>query len=164
VQTVGAAGLPVRLRSENASQTHAVIVLDSVGELSQIYAAADVAFVGGSLIARGGHNVLEPVLCGVPVAFGPHIDNFRDAALLVERADAGQKVDDEAQLAAVWNRWLNDADWRKAVAQRAENVLREHRGASLRVAKTVAQSLRKSDIEYSNEGLMNAEMSKEATL
>jgi len=164
VQTIGAAGLQARLRSANASESSAVIILDSVGELSQIYAAADVAFVGGSLIARGGHNVLEPVLCGVPVAFGPHIDNFRDAAALVERADAGQKVDNEQQLAEVWMRWLRDESWRKDVAARAENVLREHRGASIRVAQIVAQSLRESDIEYSNVAATSVEMSKEATL
>lgn len=163
-QTIGAAGLPARLRSANASESSAVIVLDSVGELSHIYAAADVAFVGGSLIARGGHNVLEPVLCGVPVAFGPHIDNFRDAAALVERAEVGQKVGDAQQLAKVWAHWLRDEPWRKNVASRAESVLREHRGASLRVAQIVAQSLRESDIEYSKEGQTSAEIPKEATL
>ncbi len=164
VQAIGAAGLQARLRSANASESSAVIILDSVGELSQIYAAADVAFVGGSLITRGGHNVLEPVLCDVPVAFGPHIDNFRDAAALVERAEVGQKVDDAKQLAELWARWLRDENWRKNVAARAENVLREHRGASLRVAQIVAQSLRESDIEYSNVAATSVEMSKEATL
>ena len=162
VQTIGAAGLTAQLRSGNASEPNAISVLDSVGELSQIYAAADVAFVGGSLIPRGGHNVLEPVLCGVPVAFGPHIANFRDAAMLVESADAGQKVDDANQLAEVWTRWLSDEDWRKAVASRADHVLHEHRGASRRVAKIVAQSLRESEIEYSNVAATSAQTSKEA--
>ncbi|MEO6908791.1 MAG: glycosyltransferase N-terminal domain-containing protein, partial [Abditibacteriaceae bacterium] len=66
--------------SNAASGENAIIILDTVGELAEFYAAADVAFVGGSLIQRGGHNVLEPVLVGVPVLFGPNMNNFRAAA------------------------------------------------------------------------------------
>ncbi len=127
--------------SQNEISQSDVIILDSVGELSQIYAAADVAFVGGSLIKRGGHNVLEPVLCGVAVAFGPHVANFRAAAQWVEEADVGKMLRDEKELRDTLRQWLRDDAWRSGVAQRAEETLRVHQGASIRVAEIVAQSL-----------------------
>ena len=118
-----------------------IIILDSVGELSQIYAAADVAFVGGSLIRRGGHNLLEPVLGGAPVAFGPHIANFRAHAQLVEEADVGKVVNDEKELTETLRAWLRDEKWCHDVATRADKTLQPHRGASTRVAEIVAQAL-----------------------
>lgn len=126
-------------RSEN--REYHTLILDSVGELSKIYAAADVAFVGGSLIPRGGHNVLEPVLCGVPVAFGPHVANFRAHAQMVEEAQVGKMVRDENELTQTLREWLRDKSGRSDVAIRARETLEPHRGASLRVAEIVAQSL-----------------------
>src|SRR5262249_51625789 len=55
-----------------------VLLLDSIGELASLYALADVAFVGGSLVARGGHNIIEPAQYGVPIMVGTHYENFRD--------------------------------------------------------------------------------------
>lgn len=149
-QQIRNSNFAVQMRSEIGAQNfdeNAVLLLDTIGELSQIYAAADASFVGGSLVRRGGHNVLEPVLCGVAVAFGPHIANFRDAGALVESADVGRKVNDADQLAQVWLRWLRDDAWRTGVARRAEDVLLEHRGASMRVAEHIARALH--DFEYS---------------
>ncbi|MDF2441482.1 MAG: 3-deoxy-D-manno-octulosonic-acid transferase [Abditibacteriota bacterium] len=119
----------------------AVILLDTVGELGQIYAAADVAFVGGSLIGRGGHNMIEPVLRGVPVTFGPHIANFREAAALVQSADVGRMVQNEAELTEATRHWLLDEAGRNAIGQRVEDAFVAHRGASHRVAAVVAQTL-----------------------
>jgi 3-deoxy-D-manno-octulosonic-acid transferase len=75
-----------------------VIVLDTVGELAQIYGVADVVFVGGSLVPRGGHNVLEPAMRRKPVLVGPHTDNFREAASLLIDAGAAAVVTDAASL------------------------------------------------------------------
>lgn len=116
----------------------AVIVLDTVGELAAIYAAADVAFVGGSLIVRGGHNMLEPVLHGVPVVFGPHVANFRAAAALTDTACVGTQVPDAAGLEAAARRWLTDSAERAAVRDRSAAALAPHRGASHRVAAIIA--------------------------
>src|SRR5919204_240605 len=67
----------------------AVVVVDTVGELAQMYAVAEVVFVGGSLVPRGGHNVLEPAQREKPVLFGPHTENFREAtSLLLEKGGA----------------------------------------------------------------------------
>ena len=76
----------------------AVIVLDTVGELAQLYALADVVFVGGSLVPIGGHNMLEPALRRKPVLFGPHTSNFRDAADALLEARAGLLVRDGPEL------------------------------------------------------------------
>ena len=87
-----------------------VIVLDTVGELAQIYGIADVVFVGGSLVPRGGHNVLEPALRRKPVLVGPHTDNFREAAALLVGAGAAVVVTDAASLAAELRTLLADPD------------------------------------------------------
>jgi 3-deoxy-D-manno-octulosonic-acid transferase len=85
-----------------------VIVLDTVGELAQIYTIADAVFVGGSLVPRGGHNVLEPALRRKPVLVGPHTDNFREAAALLIDAGAAVVVTDAASLSAELKALLSD--------------------------------------------------------
>jgi len=85
-----------------------VIVLDTVGELAQMYTIADAVFVGGSLVPRGGHNVLEPALRRKPVLVGPHTDNFREAVALLVDAGAGVVVTDAASMAAELKALLSD--------------------------------------------------------
>ena len=138
--------LPVVRRSAvNKSQkavNDAVILLDTVGELSEIYAAADVAFVGGSLIPRGGHNVLEPILRGVPVLFGPHMANFRTSAEMVSTALLGDSVDDEEQLQLKLKSWLRDETRRKELPNLAARTLAPHQGAPARIAEHIAEQLK----------------------
>src|SRR2546426_9425261 len=83
-------GWPAVLRSElgRARGRDAVVVLDTVGELAPLYTVADVVFVGGSLVPFGGHNMLEPALRRKPVLMGPHTENFRESAALLEAAGA----------------------------------------------------------------------------
>ena len=69
-----------------------------MGELLALYAAADVAFVGGSLVKQGGHNILEPAGLGKPVMFGPSMDNFREEVRLLEREQAATQVGGESEL------------------------------------------------------------------
>lgn len=147
------AGLPSALRSQicGASTSgiaqDAVIVLDSVGELAQIYGASEVSFVGGSMIERGGHNLLEPVLRGVPVAFGPHVANFRVAAALAEEHGLGRMVRSEDELREALSAWLRERGGEHSQAARAEfarqveAALRPHRGAARRAAQAIAQAL-----------------------
>jgi len=147
-QLVESAGFAAARRSQSLSQGgqiasgDAVILLDTVGELAQVYAAADLAFVGGSLIERGGHNLLEPVLHGVPVIFGPHVANFREAAALAQAGRVGQMVHDEAELDAAVRSWLTNEAERGAVVERARAALSPHSGAAARVAHLVAEVLR----------------------
>ena len=139
---IAARGLTVarRSRGENLSASDAVFLLDTVGELADFYAAGDLAFVGGSLIARGGHNVLEPVLRGVPTLFGPHMMNFRAAAELVVNNDLGARIESSHELEAAIERWLETSN-RAAFVARVEAALASHRGAAARAADLVARAL-----------------------
>jgi 3-deoxy-D-manno-octulosonic-acid transferase len=103
-RAVRRSSLPAAARSARPP----VIVLDTVGELAQIYGIADVVFVGGSLVPRGGHNVLEPAMRRKPVLVGPHTDNFREAATLLIDAEAAVVVTDAASLAAELRTLLAD--------------------------------------------------------
>ena len=123
--------------SSAAPEGNAIIVLDTVGELAEFYAAADAAFVGGSLIKRGGHNVLEPVLVGVPVIFGPYMNNFRAAADLVRDAGVGLLVHSETELTEALQSWLIDPSKRTQVIQNAKELLSRHQGAARRVAEGI---------------------------
>jgi len=125
MRLVAAGGFDGVRRSELSAGRGApapVIVLDTVGELAQLYSIADVVFVGGSLIALGGHNVLEPALRGKPVLFGPHTSNFREAASILLAAGGGVVVRDAGELAAELERLL------------ADPALRARRGAAAREA------------------------------
>jgi 3-deoxy-D-manno-octulosonic-acid transferase len=125
MRLVAAGGFDGVRRSELSAGRGApapVIVLDTVGELAQLYSIADVVFVGGSLIALGGHNVLEPALRGKPVLFGPHTSIFREAASILLAAGGGVVVRDAGELAAELERLL------------ADPALRARRGAAAREA------------------------------
>lgn len=78
-----------------------VILIDRMGELNELYAAADLAFVGGTLAEIGGHNILEPVWCGTPVLFGQSLDNVKEAADYIVRNNFGGKVADAEELTRV---------------------------------------------------------------
>src|SRR4029453_17851886 len=77
-----------------------VLLLDGIGELAALYAGAAVAFVGGSLAPRGGHQPVEPARAGVAPLFGPHVANAREVAELLLGADAAERVADAAGLGA----------------------------------------------------------------
>src|SRR5205823_4813039 len=114
---VTARGWPVARRSElpRERQPGAVIVLDTVGELAQLYGIADVVFVGGSLVAAGGHNMLEPAQRRKPVLFGPYTTNFREAgARLVHGWERGLTPPAAAvlgTLAGGYRRFLGAREW-----------------------------------------------------
>lgn len=137
------AGRPVRRRSQ--LQPHAlaegeVLLLDSIGELAGLYARAAVAFVGGSLVPVGGHNLLEPILEGRPVLFGPHTENAREAAELALGTGAGRRVSDGADLArAVIDALRNPTAWR-ARAAAGQQALEQHRGTAERSAKLIIEA------------------------
>ena len=107
----------------------AVFLGDSMGELLLFYATADLAFVGGSLVSTGGHNVLEPALLGLPVLFGPHMFNFTEAEERLLEAEAARQVADAAELAVAVDQWLADPEQRRNAGQRGWAVVERHRGA-----------------------------------
>jgi 3-deoxy-D-manno-octulosonic-acid transferase len=120
----------------------AVFVGDTMGELSVFLAAADAAFVGGSLLPVGGHNVLEPAALGVPVAFGPHMFNFAQISRMLLEAGAAEQVDDAAGLGETMQRWLGNASLRARVGENGRRVVEANRGALERVLRLVDDLLR----------------------
>ncbi|WP_341707850.1 lipid IV(A) 3-deoxy-D-manno-octulosonic acid transferase [Halopseudomonas sp.] len=106
-----------------------VLVGDTMGELVFLYACADLAFVGGSLVPNGGHNYLEPAALGLPVLSGPHRFNFTEISELLEGAGALQVVDDEAALAAAVQDWLQDDAARQRAGQAGQSVVVDNQGA-----------------------------------
>ncbi|MEM7163973.1 MAG: 3-deoxy-D-manno-octulosonic acid transferase [Planctomycetota bacterium] len=139
--SVVARGFSVARWSAGPAATADVLIVDEVGRLAQLYACADVAFVGGSLIPRGGHNVLEPVLAGTPATHGPFTSNFKEVVGLLTPGGATVEVADSEQLAATVGAWLGDPGARRAHAERGTQLLEAHRGVARRTAKEMAAFL-----------------------
>jgi 3-deoxy-D-manno-octulosonic-acid transferase len=114
----------------------AVILLDTIGELSACWGLADVAFVGGSFGSRGGQNMLEPAAYGSAVLFGPKTRNFRDIVRLLLAEDAALQVDTPDELGLVVEGLLSERDRLQAYGERAKQVVLSHQGA---VDRTVDQ-------------------------
>jgi 3-deoxy-D-manno-octulosonic-acid transferase len=112
-----------------------------MGELPIFLGASDVAFVGGSLVDIGGHNVLEPAAFGLPVVFGPHMHNFAAIGELLLTADAARQVRDTDGLADVVLRWLGDASERTRVGENGRRVVEANRGALDRTWQMVVDLL-----------------------
>jgi len=106
-----------------------VLLLDTTGELPAFYGCADVAFVGGSLVPIGGHNLLEPAALGVPVLTGPSDFNARDIALLLIEAGAARRVTDARELAAALVEWFDAPARRREAGERARAVVESNRGS-----------------------------------
>jgi 3-deoxy-D-manno-octulosonic-acid transferase len=114
-----------------------VLVLDTVGELAPLYSLADVAFVGGSLVPQGGHNILEPVFAGRPVLYGRHTSNVRHAVEIVAPSGAGRCVEDPRDLGqAVLDELADPADARLR-GEQGRAALERHRGSAERAAALI---------------------------
>ena len=114
--------------------------MDGVGLLGDLYALADVAFVGGGFHGAGLHSVLEPAAFGVPVLFGPRHEASRDASLLL-LADAGASVNDGSAITARLEALFTRADTRSAEGARAREIVEKGLGASARSAALVTALL-----------------------
>ncbi|MDN0083715.1 lipid IV(A) 3-deoxy-D-manno-octulosonic acid transferase [Crenobacter sp. SG2305] len=114
---------------------------DSMGELFGYYAAADLAFVGGSLLPLGGQNLIEPASVGVPVLFGPSMFNFPQASELALAAGAALQVADADALVAEAVALLSDVERRAAMGAAAQRFTAAHRGASERIVDYFAERL-----------------------
>ncbi len=117
-----------------------VFLLDTIGELASLYALADVAFVGGSLVPRGGHNIIEPAQYGVPVVVGKHTENFRDIVNLFRSQDAVRVVG-PADFPAVLTDLLSNKGERIALGRRGADALRSQVGATDRTVAALEKLL-----------------------
>ena len=126
-------------RSEPQAEASAadVVLLDTIGELSDFYAAADLAFVGGSLVGVGGHNLLEPAQLGVAILTGPHQFNAPEVLLALREAHAVRIVANAAELAAAVSALAGDASARAALGEAGRAAVAANRGALTRVLALV---------------------------
>jgi 3-deoxy-D-manno-octulosonic-acid transferase len=136
-------GFVTRTRSEDetADERCQCFVIDTMGELLHFYAAADIAFVGGSLEAIGGHNLLEPAALGKPVIVGPHTFNTEEVADSLIEAKAVLRVASAEELGAAVIRLLAHDDERTGMGEAAQAVLERERGAVERTLRIVEQVL-----------------------
>lgn len=119
-----------------------VFLLDKMGELKLFYAAADLAFVGGSMVPVGGHNVLEPAALGVPIMFGPHMDNFKDIERKVLECGAAIQCHNHDEIVSTVRSLSADFDRRQELALRGRQFIEQNRGALDRVTQILSDALR----------------------
>jgi 3-deoxy-D-manno-octulosonic-acid transferase len=117
-----------------------IFLLDSVGELAAMYALADIAFVGGSLVPTGGHNILEPAQYGAAIVVGPHTFNFREIVSIFEQGDAIRVVT-AATLSSQFQALLQQPEDRKGLGRRAKDLFAQHAGATRRTLEALAPLL-----------------------
>jgi len=138
-------GFRVALRSETVDvelgEETDVYIGDSMGELLLLYGASDVAFIGGSLVPRGGHNMLEACAQGVPVVFGPHTFNFEEIAALTLERRAGFCVRSVNELEQSLRRLLTDPNLRFEMGEAGQRMVEENRGALDRTLALVEEVL-----------------------
>jgi 3-deoxy-D-manno-octulosonic-acid transferase len=132
-------------KNHSSGSLHAgqIILLDTIGELATVYSLASVAFVGGSLVAAGGHNLLEPAQFGVPIVTGPNYDNFRAMVDDLRSHDA-IRIADRGALAAVLIELLNDHPVAEAMGARAREAFERQAGATARSVAAIRSLLEKN--------------------
>ncbi len=136
-------GYNIVLRSEHkpCDASTNIYIGDSMGELMLFYAASDVAFVGGSLVAHGGHNVLEPAALGIPVITGPHTFNFADISRMLLEAGAARQVNNANELATAVIAYLQSDILRRATGENAQNLVAKNRGALAKLTALIRECL-----------------------
>lgn len=139
IDLLRASGLPWWRRTQWTTDTPisgGIFLLDSIGELAALYHLATVAFVGGSLVPRGGHNILEPGHYGVPILVGPHNENFRDIVEMFTRAGAVDIIEPEKFADELLH--LLDAEQKRVLlGKHALEVVRANSGATARTAEVL---------------------------
>jgi len=142
------AGWNVARRSElrvDAEPRSDVVVLDTIGELAQLYQVATVVFVGGSLVDSGGHNILEPAVFGKPIVFGPYMQNFAEIAQTFLENGAAIQVRTGRELEPALVELLGDPVRRARLGAAARALVEANRGARVKTLAAIAQLLPPDD-------------------
>lgn len=142
--TLREAGLVVQRRSQIREKQSGprVVILDTRGELSRAYREAAVAFVGGTLVPVGGHNLLEPAGWGTPVMFGPYTDHCAEVAALLSETGGGRRVAGREDLVASLDEWLGQPEIRYRAGQAAKQAVLDNQGALTRSLESIETCLR----------------------
>jgi 3-deoxy-D-manno-octulosonic-acid transferase len=137
----------VRRSTKQADQQADIILLDSIGELAALYPFAQIVFVGGSLVRKGGHNILEPALYGKPIVVGPYMENFRAIAqefLLHEallQLNSGDRQALITQLSVAFERLLHEQTYAQQLGANARETIESNRGATERTIAAIVKLL-----------------------
>jgi len=131
----------LRSKAEPVTPSTYILVGDTMGEMMLLFAASDIAFVGGSLVANGGHNYLEPAALTMPILSGPHVFNFTDISKMLVAAGGLALVDNSQQLAERVNQWLDDPALAQQVGEAAQSVVENNRGAQQRLFELIQEYL-----------------------
>lgn len=136
-------GYSVQRRSDGlpCHETTNVYLLDTVGELKLFYGIADIAFVGGSLVPRGGHNVLEPAVVGIPVLYGPFMFHFTEIARMLIEEGGGIEIHNAEELAqqAIFLFTMNEK--RLEIGNKAKACVKANQGATMRIIEHLSNYL-----------------------
>jgi 3-deoxy-D-manno-octulosonic-acid transferase len=138
------AGWKVARRSElrvDSEPRHDIVILDTIGELAQLYQVATAVFVGGSLVDAGGHNILEPAVFGKPIVFGPHMQNFTEIAAAFLDNGAAIQVQSGRELESVMLELLGDPVRRASLGAAARALVEANRGARGKTMAVLAELL-----------------------
>jgi 3-deoxy-D-manno-octulosonic-acid transferase len=127
-------------KSEDTLRAGQVVLLDTIGELASVYSLAAVAFVGGSLVAGGGHNPLEPAQFGVPIVMGPHYANFRAITEDLRKHDA-LRITEKEDLTKTLMELLSDSETARTMGERAKKVFGQQSGATGRSVEALRSLL-----------------------
>ncbi|MEG3639708.1 3-deoxy-D-manno-octulosonic acid transferase [Magnetococcus sp. PR-3] len=127
------------LTQNQAPWQQSVLLVDTIGWLTRLYPLCQGVFMGGSLIPRGGQNMLEPSACGIPTLYGPHTFNFRHIAQQLEEAKAAIRVADQPTLEQGWHRLLSNPDHQHHMGQAAKSVVESNTGALQRTLAQIEQ-------------------------
>lgn len=121
-------GLTVTLRSSNVFSGTDIFIVDSIGELVDFYALSDIGFVGGSLVSKNGHNPIEPAAMGLPVIFGPNMQDFSEIADELVKTAGATKITDKEELTNTLTRLLESPELRYKQGQTARECVLRRRG------------------------------------
>ena len=138
----------ISLMDADALAAKEVFILDTVGELKGFYSAADIVFVGGSLVKRGGQNILEPAGAGKPVIFGPYMFNFRDIAQVFLEHKAAIEILDRDGLVAAVSSLLDNNLKAERLVKNAREVISHNQGATKRNIKLIGKFIEGSAYGY----------------
>jgi len=113
------------------------MVLDTIGELSATYGIADMVFCGGSLVPKGGQNIMEPAMWGKPVIYGPSMEDFADAKEMIQSNGGGIQVRGADDMAGIAAQWMQCPDLAQAVGLAARRAILPHGGAAKKHAHVI---------------------------
>jgi len=119
-------------------------LLDTMGELKLFYAAADIAFVGGSMVPTGGHNILEPAALAIPVLFGPYMVNFKEITKRILKIEAAIQCQDQAEVTRAVMALYADPVYRQVLAEKGKAFVQQNQGAIARVYEILNQEIIKT--------------------